>query len=86
MKALIGGGGLIFRFVVSGITAVLVVSVMSLAIGYLAKSPGPGSGTSGLTGSFLSSGPHVTGIYIVTEILVGIITFLGSYFMMSKSK
>jgi hypothetical protein len=85
MRAIIGGSGLLFRFLIAGMTAILVVSTMSMAIGFVV---GPasrtGEGGGGLTGGFIQAAPGATQIFFAAEILVGIITFLGSFYVLSK--
>ncbi len=85
MRAIIGGPGLLFRFMVAGMTAILVVFVMSMAVNFVvAGSSVAGAAGGDLTGSFIQTAPNTAFIFIAAEIVVGIITFLGSLFVLSK--
>ncbi len=84
MLGIIGGPGLLFRFAIAGMTAILVVSVMSLAVGVVVGTGDGGAVTGGLTGRFLQNAPGTAQVYIIAEIIVGVLTFLGSLFVLSK--
>ena len=81
MPVSIGGPGFLFRFLVAGMTAILIVLVMSTAMTFVA---GAATGAGGdLTGGFLNPSPRGA-VLIASQIAVGIVAFLGSFFVMSK--
>jgi hypothetical protein len=82
MKAIVGGGGFLFRFMISGITAILVVSTLSLAINFFAG----GAGASGVTGKVVQPEPGSAVLYILLEAIVGALTFVGSFKVVSRKK
>jgi hypothetical protein len=86
MKAIIGGSGLLFRFLIAAITAVLVVSTMSMAMDFVVSAAGGTGGEPGgvVTGRFIQEAPDVAHVYLVAEIFVGIVTFIGSFFVLSR--
>jgi len=77
MRAL-AGGGVLLRFLVSGVTAILVVSTLSLAISLF-------SGPAGMSGRAVADEYDVLTIY-ATEIAVGMLTFAGSFRVVSRRK
>lgn len=86
MKAIAAGRGLFFRFIIAGITSFLVVSVMSMAINFAVVGASGSPATGELTGKLVQAAPGVASIYIGAQVLVGIITFLGSFHVLSKKK
>ena len=85
MRAIIGGSGMLFRFLIASMTAILVVSVMSMAFSFvIAESTGTDASASGLTGRIIQVTPQSTMVFMTAEILVGILTFFGSLYVMSK--
>ncbi len=85
MRAIIGGSGMLFRFLIAAMTAILVVSTMSMAFGFvIAESTGTGASSSGLTGRIIQVTPQSTIVFMTAEIIVGILTFFGSLYVMSK--
>lgn len=85
MRGLLGGPGTLFRFFIAAMTAILVVSTMSMAFSFvIAESTGTGASADGLTGRIIQSAPQFDMVFLTAEILVGIITFFGSLYVMSK--
>jgi len=81
MRASIGGG-FIFRFFISVMTAILVVSTLSLALGLIV-----GSGAGSATGKVLLADPGTAATYLAIEAVIGILTFVWSYkFVLGKRK
>ena len=82
MPVSIGNPGLMFRFVVAGMTAILIVLVMSTAVNLVV---GAASGVGGdITGGLIQTSPTNAYLLIGAEIAVGVLTFIGSFFVMSK--
>lgn len=76
---------MLFRLMIAGITAILVSSVMSMAFNFvLAESAGTGAPASGMTGRMIQAGAQSQIAFMTAEILVGMITFFGSLYVMSK--
>lgn len=80
MPASLRGPGLLFRFLVAGMTAVMMVSVLSLA-----SAIATGQAVAGdATGRFLQDATSAQGLLTIAQIAVGIITFIGSFFVLSR--
>jgi len=76
---------MLFRFLIAAMTAILVVSTMSMAFGFvIAESAGTGASGGGLTGGIIQSNTQSALIFLTAEIIVGILTFFGSFYVMSK--
>jgi hypothetical protein len=87
MKAAGPGSGLIFRVVVSGFTSFLLVSVMSMALGFIASAAAAGGGISGgITGNVIQAHPVAAYLYLTAQIIVGILAFFGSFYVVSKKQ
>jgi len=82
MKAILPGSGFLFRFVIASMTAFFVLFTLTLAISLVT---GPGEG-SGLTGEFVRAEPVVLWVYYFVQIVAGALTFVGSFFVLSKKK
>ena len=80
MRAAMGGPSFLFRFVVASLTAFLIIMVMSLAQSLVVSAAG------GATGGFLQGGASPTTFYILLEMAIGLITFIWTFFMLSKRK
>jgi hypothetical protein len=65
-------------------TAILVVSVMSLAVGVVVGTGDSGAVAGDLTGRFVQAAPGTAQAFLLAEIAVGVLTFLGSMFVLSK--
>jgi hypothetical protein len=82
MRASIGGG-FIFRFFISVMTAILVVSTLSLALGMVSGASRAGSAT----GKVMQANPGTAATYLAIEAVIGILTFVWSYkFVLGKRK
>ena len=82
MPASIVNTGLIFRFVVAGMTAILIMLVMSTAVNIVV---GAATGSGGkLTGGLIQASAGNSYLLLIAQIVVGILTFIGSFFVMSK--
>jgi hypothetical protein len=76
---------MLFRFLIASMTAILVVSVMSMALNFvIAESSGTGVPPGGLTGRLIQTSPQTTLVFMAAEFLVGLITFFGSLYVLSK--
>ena len=85
MKAAGPGSGMIFRVIVSGFTAFLIVSVMSMAFGLVVSASEMGGGVSGgVTGRLIGINPGAAYLYLTAQMIVAIVTFLGSFHVLSK--
>ena len=71
-----------FRFMVAGMTAILIVLVMSTAVNLVVGAAGGVGGD--LTGGLIQASPSNAYLLIAAEIAVGVLTFIGSFFVMSK--
>ncbi len=81
MPGITGGPGLFFRVLLAGITSMLVMSTMSIASRFVT---GPPDG-SRITGGFLGTAPSdVALLYNAGVLLIGVLTFLGSFYVVSK--
>ena len=85
MKAAAPGAGFLFRIMLSAMTAFLVMSVMSLAVGHVASDASGGT-TGGITGSVIQLASGANYMYFLAQAAVGVITFLGSFYVLSKSR
>jgi hypothetical protein len=83
MKAIALGGGFMFRFLISGLTAFLVMSVMSMATAVVTPAGGV---TGSVTGGFLQAAPAPVYGYLAAQLFVGVVTFLGSFRLLSEKK
>ena len=82
MPVSIGNPGLLFRVMIAGMTAILIMLVMSTAVNLVV---GAAVGVGGdLTGGLIQTSPSNAYLLIAAEIAVGALTFLGSFFVMSK--
>lgn len=80
-----GRPGFAVRFVLSSVVAILVVFTMFLTISMITGTPiGSGPLPGAPTGRFILAEPGTGQIYMLVEIIVGIVTFLGSYYVMSR--
>ena len=82
MRAAMGGPSFLFRFVVASLTAFLIIMVMSLAQSLVVSAAGGATAT----GGFLEGAANPETFYILLEIGVGVITFIWTFFMLSKRK
>jgi hypothetical protein len=82
MAGIVGGPGVFFRVLIAGITSMLIMTTMTMAFRIFT-----GAATEGVdfTGGFLGASP-IDGylFYNLAVILVGAITFLGSFYVLSK--
>ena len=84
MPKIVGTPGLMLRILVAGIVTVLMLSVMSMSITFVVGGArGFGAVGSDVTGRLIQAYPEKAVVYVMSEIIVGIITFVGSFFVLS---
>lgn len=85
MRGLIGGPGFFFRMLIAGVTSMLIMSTMTLAVRFVAGIPEEASVTGGIIGNFIEPTPgSFYTAYNFLVVLIGAITFLGSFYVLSK--
>ncbi len=82
MASIVGGPGVFFRMLIAGITSMLIMSTMTMAFRFFT---GAASGGLDFTGGFLGASPADAYLfYNLAVIAVGILTFFGSLYVLSK--
>lgn len=85
MRGLIGGPGFFFRMLIAGVTSMLIMSTMTLAVRFVAGIPEEASITGDFLGNLVGTGPgSFYTAYNFLVMLIGAITFLGSFYVLSK--
>ncbi|UCD02674.1 MAG: hypothetical protein JSV63_02695 [Candidatus Aenigmatarchaeota archaeon] len=76
---------MLFRVLVSGITSILVMTTMSLGVRFVANVPPEASVTGELIGNFIQPAPGTFYVaYNFLVVIIGVLTFLGSFYVLSK--
>lgn len=76
---------MLFRVLVSGITSVLIMSIMSLGVRFVAAVPPEASVTGELIGNFIQPAPgSFYAAFNLFVAIIGVLTFLGSFYVLSK--
>jgi len=87
MAAISGSPNVFFRIMIAGLTSMLIMSTMSLAVRFVAGIPEDASITGGVLGNIVQPGPgSFYSLYNMAVILIGLVTFFGSFMMMSGKK
>jgi len=85
MAGMTGGSGFFFRIMIAGITSMLIMSTMTVAVRLVAGVPADTSVTGGVLGNFISpTAGSFYAVYNLTVIIIGVITFIGSFYVLSK--
>jgi hypothetical protein len=74
-----------FRVLIAAVTSVLIMSTMSLAVRFIAGVPAEASVTGELIGSIIQPSPgSFYFAYNFLVVIIGALTFLGSYYVLSR--
>ncbi len=85
MVSLTSNPGLFFRMLIAGVTSMLIMSTMSMAVRFVAGIPEEASVTGGLIGNFIEPTPgSFYAAYNFLVVMIGAITFLGSFYVLSR--
>lgn len=82
-----GNPNVFFRVMIAGLTSMLIMSTMTLAVRFVAGIPEDASITGGVLGNIAQPRPgSFYPFYNIAVILIGLVTFFGSFVMMSEKK